>query len=220
VFAENLDAFVEDFGVPVFFGTQQAVALFEEPDGTILNRRVISRGYRIVYEASAFSPGLAHDDTVYVGVPRPDWTWDSTVVTFDSTEDTMDGSGVPAFTVLEVLSIEDGAFLEARLEAQTEPPPPGSAVRTFTENLAVFIKDFGVPVAFGSQSTLALFDEPDAVVLGQRAISREYSMVYDATQLTGLVRSSTVTINAVAYTVREVLSLEDGAFFEARLEAQ
>jgi hypothetical protein len=117
VFAENLDVFVADFGVTVYFGSQTALAIFDQPDGLILSQRVISRDYRITYEASKLV-GLVHGDTVYVGEAGADWTADSTFPTADSTLATADGFMVPAFTVLEITSIDDGAFFEARLEKQ------------------------------------------------------------------------------------------------------
>lgn len=117
MFAENLDIFVGDFGVTVYYGSQTALAIFDQPDALVLSQREISREYLITYQASKLV-GLSFDDTVYIGKAPDGWTWDSSTVSFDSDIPTMDGSTAQAYTVLEVTSLEDGAFYSAKLEKQ------------------------------------------------------------------------------------------------------
>jgi hypothetical protein len=94
----------------------------------------------------------------------------------------------------------------------------------FAENTAPFLADFCVTALWtgtaGSGSALVIFDKPDVVVAGGRAISTEYRITYLSADFAGLAFGDTVTIDSVAYQVLEVLQLDDGTFSEARLEAQ
>jgi hypothetical protein len=119
----------------------------------------------------------------------------------------------------------------------------------FLETTASFMADFGSPVIYGgqgnTQSTTAIFDEPDAGVLSGRATSTGYRIEYPAADLIGLTHGDTVLVGIgpgwaldpagqrLVYSgpdpaggtssVFRVLGtpnrIDDGTFFEARLEA-
>jgi riboflavin synthase alpha subunit len=86
----------------------------------------------------------------------------------------------------------------------------------FAENLDVFLGDFGVPCTAGGQSFLGLLDQPGEVMgLGQtEAVSIAYVLTVKTSAATAanLRSGSSVTANGVAYTVRERLPEDDGAF--------
>ncbi|MGH8569618.1 MAG: head-tail joining protein, partial [Gammaproteobacteria bacterium] len=72
---------------------------------------------------------------------------------------------------------------------------------------------------FGAQTGQVILDTPDED-LGTGfvgALSREYRITYRADQLTGLVTGSSITVDGIAYTVREVTALEDGKIMRATL---
>lgn len=84
----------------------------------------------------------------------------------------------------------------------------------FTEDLAPYIADFGVPCVFGVQQFSGLLDQPDELMQLQRgnALSREYSLTYITAQAT-LARGTTGTVSGVAFSVREAPhQVGDGAF--------
>lgn len=114
----------------------------------------------------------------------------------------------------------------------------------FTEDPSVFMQDFGVLVTwFGvpwaidrsgpsldsskyvvgdapnTQTALALKDQPDGDVLGDRAQSRAYKITFPATQFVGIKRADAIVIGGVKYSVINASSIDDGALFEATLEA-
>jgi len=93
---------------------------------------------------------------------------------------------------------------------------PGAA-RAPLGALSVFFTDFAVTASFGAQSTQVLRDAPDLELLGDAVLSREYAITYAASQLTGLKTGDTVTVDGVAYKVREVTSFDDGALMRATL---
>jgi hypothetical protein len=64
----------------------------------------------------------------------------------------------------------------------------------FPEDPSSFMADFGSPVIFGSQTTMALFDRPDHDVLSGRAQSTAYCIEYPSKDLIGLARGDVVLI--------------------------
>lgn len=64
----------------------------------------------------------------------------------------------------------------------------------FPEDPSSFMADFGSPVIFGSQATMALFDQPSHDVLSSRSQSTAYCIEYPSTDLRGLKRGDTVLI--------------------------
>lgn len=98
----------------------------------------------------------------------------------------------------------------------------------FSEDLTVFfdLGAFGVnatwtPSSGGAQqSATVILDAPDLTILGDVAISRNYEMLYPAGAFTGLDYGETVTVDGHAYSVQDVLAIDDGALMKARLTKQ
>lgn len=119
----------------------------------------------------------------------------------------------------------------------------------FLETPTSFMADFGSPVIYEgdgpTQTTTAIFDEPDTDVLAGRAQSTGYRIEYPSTDLLGLSNGDTVLIgigpgwgfdaprkrllysgcnaanarSAVFRVLGSPNKIDDGVFFEARLEA-
>lgn len=82
------------------------------------------------------------------------------------------------------------------------------------EDLAAYLADFGVPCSAGAVTFTGLLDQPDELMEFQRASahSREYELTYRTAAL-ALGRDTAVTVNGVAFTVREApRQIDDGAF--------
>jgi hypothetical protein len=88
----------------------------------------------------------------------------------------------------------------------------------FTEDLSVFFPDFGVSVAFvGAEPDMqGLMDAPGLYVLADQnhapINATDRSVVIRSDQVGTLAQGSTISVDAIPYTVREILPLDDGAF--------
>lgn len=84
----------------------------------------------------------------------------------------------------------------------------------FAEDLDVFLADFGVPCIAGAQQFVGLLDQPDELLTFPRADahSRQYELTYRGDKAS-LSRDQAVSVNGVAFTVREApRQVDDGAF--------
>ena len=115
------------------------------------------------------------------------------------------------------------------------------------ESTATFLADFGVTATFSAPaeawsfdgtaptfdskastidgtrvltfSASVIFDQPDSDVLGGRAHSTQYSIVFRTADLPGFAFNMAVTVNGAAYICREPPeTLDDGVFSRALLE--
>ncbi len=86
----------------------------------------------------------------------------------------------------------------------------------FTENPGVFLADFGVPCSAGAYQFTGLLDAPDDVLsmAGGTVLSTMYSlqMLADDVAAAGIDTGTSLVVNGRSYTVREVISLDDGVF--------
>lgn len=87
----------------------------------------------------------------------------------------------------------------------------------FAENPAVFLRDFGLPCVAGGHRFLALDDLPDQVIelagVPVRTSLRQLTVAAADVTAAGLATGSSVVVEGRSRTVREVLALDDGAFF-------
>jgi hypothetical protein len=79
-----------------------------------------------------------------------------------------------------------------------------------TENMPAFFPDFGVNAVHGAASAKVLFDRVTREVLDGLVLDEEASITLAASALPALARGEAVTVNGVAYTVREVQLIDDG----------
>jgi hypothetical protein len=88
---------------------------------------------------------------------------------------------------------------------------------SLTEDLDSFLRDFGVPVTFGSLSAVGILDIPSEIIAGGMVMTTDYSLTFKTSALTGLGYQSAITVDGAAYTVREVRAQDDGRFSVAYL---
>lgn len=83
-------------------------------------------------------------------------------------------------------------------------------------DLAVMYAAFAVTATVGATSGPVHLRQGDVDALGER-ITRDYSMRYRLADFPALVRGDAVTIESVAYEVREVRQVDNGVEAIARL---
>ena len=81
-----------------------------------------------------------------------------------------------------------------------------------TENLDVFLADFGVTVTSGATSGIGILDMPGELVADGMIISTDYSIRCEASKFGGLIYGAAMTVDGVNYQVRENRLIEDGKF--------
>lgn len=87
----------------------------------------------------------------------------------------------------------------------------------FTEDLDLFLADFGVAVTAGAVSGVGILDMPSEIVADGVVLSTDYKLTCKTSLFGALVYGDTVTVDSVNYTVREVMRLDDGAFCDLML---
>ena len=86
-----------------------------------------------------------------------------------------------------------------------------------SEDLSVFLNDFGVTATSGAISALGILDMPSQVLAGDMVLSTDYSLTARYADFGGLVYGDGITVNGINYQVRENRRLDDGAFVEIGL---
>lgn len=87
-----------------------------------------------------------------------------------------------------------------------------------TENLDVFLADFGVTVTSGATSGIGILDMPGELVANGMIISTDYSLRAEASKFGTLAYGASITVGGTAYTIRENRLIEDGVFCEITLQ--
>ena len=91
----------------------------------------------------------------------------------------------------------------------------------FTEDATtqnVYLNDFGVSCTSGGTTGLGILEQPDQILAGDMIISTEYELTAKTSDFGTLVSGDSITVDSVAYTVREVRKLDDGTFCEISLQ--
>lgn len=86
-----------------------------------------------------------------------------------------------------------------------------------SEDLSVFLSDFGVSVTAGAISGVGVLDMPGQVLAGGMVLSTDYTLTCKTADFGGLFYGDGITVGSVNYQVREVRKLDDGAFVEITL---
>jgi len=87
-----------------------------------------------------------------------------------------------------------------------------------TEDLDVFLNDFGVSCTAGAVTALGILDMPSQVLANGMVLSTDYTLTAKASDVGTLTRGSSITVDAVAYTVREVMLMDDGKIVQLGLQ--
>lgn len=87
----------------------------------------------------------------------------------------------------------------------------------FSEDLSQFFADFGVTAVFGSETRTVLADLPESVIAGENIVTGDFKITYPTGYFSGMKYGDSITVNSIAYTVRETVAKDDGAITEAYL---
>lgn len=89
---------------------------------------------------------------------------------------------------------------------------------TLDESLAVFFADLGVSATAGTTTANGILDQPSQVLAGDMVLTTDYTFTAAASDFGTLTAGSSITVNSVAYTVREARLIDDGAIIELSLQ--
>ena len=87
-----------------------------------------------------------------------------------------------------------------------------------TEDLNLFLDDFGVSCTAGAISALGILDMPTQVVAGDMVLSTDYTLTARTADFGGLKYGDSITVATVSYQVRETRLIDDGVFVEIGLQ--
>lgn len=87
----------------------------------------------------------------------------------------------------------------------------------FTEDLDLFLADFGVSVTSGAVTGVGILDMPTEIVADGVVLTTDYKVTVKTSQFGGLLYGAPVTVDGVNYQVREALKVDDGEFTELML---
>lgn len=85
------------------------------------------------------------------------------------------------------------------------------------DDLPVFFADFGVTAQAGTITGKAILDLPGQVVLNGMVINTDYTLTAKAADFGGLLYGDAITVDGVAYSVRENRRIDDGQLVEILL---
>jgi hypothetical protein len=86
-----------------------------------------------------------------------------------------------------------------------------------SEDLTIFLQDFGVSCTAGAVTALGILDMPTQVLAGDMVLSTDYTLTARTADFGGLLYGDGITVNGISYQVREVRRLDDGAMCEIGL---
>jgi hypothetical protein len=87
----------------------------------------------------------------------------------------------------------------------------------FTEDLDLFLADFGVEVTAGGVTGIGILDMPSEIVADGVVLTTDYKVTVKTSEFGGLLYGAPVTVDGVNYQVREAMKVDDGSFTELML---
>ena len=87
-----------------------------------------------------------------------------------------------------------------------------------TEDLDIFLADFGVSCTAGAVTANGILDMPSQILSDGMVLSTDYTLTAKATNFGTLIRGDSITVDSVAYTVRESMLIDDGKFVQIALQ--
>jgi len=87
-----------------------------------------------------------------------------------------------------------------------------------TEDLGSFFTDFGVNCTSGEVTGKGILDMPGEVIANGMVLSTDYTVTAKFSDFGSLLRGDSITVDSVAYTVREVRPISDGKLVEIAIQ--
>ena len=88
----------------------------------------------------------------------------------------------------------------------------------FTEDLSIFLADFGVTCTSGATTALGILDMPSQIISDGMVLSTDFTLTAKFADFGALIRGAAITVDSVAYTVRETMFVDDGNFVQIALQ--
>ena len=87
-----------------------------------------------------------------------------------------------------------------------------------TEDLNIFVDDFGLSCTAGATTANGILDMPSQVISDGMVLTTDYTLTARASAFCTLIRGDAITVAGIAYTVRETMLVGDGAFVQIALQ--
>ena len=87
-----------------------------------------------------------------------------------------------------------------------------------TEDLDIFLADFGVSCTAGAITANGILDMPSQILSDGMVLSTDYTLTARASNFGTLIRGNSITVDGAAYTVRETMLIDDGKFVQIALQ--
>lgn len=87
-----------------------------------------------------------------------------------------------------------------------------------TEDLDIFLADFGVSCTAGAVTANGILDMPSQVLSDGMVLSTDYTLTAKASSFGSLIRGDAIAVDGVNYTVRETMLMDDGMFVQIGLQ--
>jgi len=87
-----------------------------------------------------------------------------------------------------------------------------------TEDLDIFLEDFGVTCTSGATTAKGILDMPSQVISDGMVLTTDFTLTARATAFGALIRGAAITVDSVAYTVRETMLIDDGQFVQLGIQ--
>ena len=82
----------------------------------------------------------------------------------------------------------------------------------FTEDLDIFLADFGDTVEYLGVNYKGILEQPDEIVADGLVMTTDYELTAKTSELGGLVFDNILKINGDKYKVRSARKIDDGSF--------
>lgn len=87
-----------------------------------------------------------------------------------------------------------------------------------TEDLDIFLVDFGVSCTAGATTANGILDMPSQVISDGMVLTTDYTLTARTSAFGSLIRGDSITVDGTAYTVRETMLLDDGKFVQLGIQ--
>ncbi len=87
-----------------------------------------------------------------------------------------------------------------------------------TEDLDLFLEDFGVTCTAGAVTAKGILDMPSQVVADGMVLTTDYKVTCRTSVFGTLKYGDSITVDGASYTVRENMLIDDGKFCEIMLQ--
>ena len=83
---------------------------------------------------------------------------------------------------------------------------------------SAYLNAFGVSCTSGGTTANGILEQPDQILAGDMIISTEYELITKTSDFGTLVSGDSITVDSVAYTVRDLRKENDGVFCRISLQ--